>query len=247
MIPKIIHYCWLSDNPIPQTMQKYIATWRRLMPEYEFIKWDFSRFDINSSIWVKEAFNNKKYAFAADYIRLYALYNYGGIYLDMDVQVLKPFDDLLNKDYFICYENQENAKVPEVAAFGTKKGCWWLECLLKHYHNRHFIIGENVFDMKPLPVVVRDVLAANGISFRTITTPNDICDSNDVCVLPYQYFSPKSYSTRNIDVTPNTYSIHQFAGSWYSPWQRLKNAAFRILGDKTVAIIVKVKHAVCVK
>ena len=80
MIPKIIHYCWLSNDPIPENMQKWMSTWKKLNG-YEFILWNFDRFDINSSIWVKQAFNAKKYAFAADYIRAFALYNYGGIYM----------------------------------------------------------------------------------------------------------------------------------------------------------------------
>lgn len=81
MIPKIIHYCWLSDETIPEDLQKYVDGWRKKLPEYKFIKWDFSRFDIDSSVWVKEAFELKKYAFACDYIRIYAVYNYGGIYI----------------------------------------------------------------------------------------------------------------------------------------------------------------------
>ena len=96
MIPKIIHYCWLSDDPVPETLQGYMKSWKEKLPDYEFILWNFNRFDKSSSIWVSQAFDNKKYAFAADYIRLYAVYNYGGIYMDMDIEVLKSFDDLLN-------------------------------------------------------------------------------------------------------------------------------------------------------
>ena len=95
MIPKIIHYCWLSDDPVPSDLQKYMRTWKEKLPDYEFMKWDFNRFDKQSSKWVAQAFDNKKYAFAADYIRLYALYNYGGIYLDMDVEVLKSYNPFL--------------------------------------------------------------------------------------------------------------------------------------------------------
>ena len=91
MIPKIIHYCWLSGNPIPKNLEDCMKSWKKKLPDYKFMLWDFNRFDINSSIWVREAFNAKKYAFAADYIRLFALYNYGGIYMDMDVEVIKPF------------------------------------------------------------------------------------------------------------------------------------------------------------
>ena len=116
-IPKIIHYCWLSENPVPEDMLRYMATWKEHLSDYEFIKWDFNRFDINSSVWVKEAFENKKYAFAADYIRFYALYHMGGIYLDSDVEVLKSFDDLLDLPYFV---GAEKAQTPEAAVIGAE-------------------------------------------------------------------------------------------------------------------------------
>ena len=106
MIPKIIHYCWLSNDPIPEKLQEYMKSWKEKLPDYEFKLWNFDCFDINSSQWVKEAFEAKKYAFAADYIRLYAVYNYGGIYMDMDVEVIKSFNPLLNNDYLLGYENQ---------------------------------------------------------------------------------------------------------------------------------------------
>lgn len=100
MIPKIIHYCWLSGDPVPQNLQDYMATWKAKLPDYEFILWDRNRFDLHSSEWVRQAFEARKYAFAADYIRLYAVYHYGGIYMDMDIEVVKPFDELLDSPYF---------------------------------------------------------------------------------------------------------------------------------------------------
>ena len=87
MISKIIHYCWLSNDPIPADLQKCMESWKKYLPDYEFMLWNFERFPKSQSKWVSDAFDNKKYAFAADYIRLYALYNYGGIYLDMDVEI----------------------------------------------------------------------------------------------------------------------------------------------------------------
>ena len=99
MIPKIIHYCWLSGDEIPEKLQLCMASWKKFLPEYEFMLWDLDRFDINQILWTKQAFESKKYAFAADYIRLYAIYTYGGIYLDMDVEVLKSFNPLLNRKY----------------------------------------------------------------------------------------------------------------------------------------------------
>ena len=93
MIPKIIHYCWLSNDPVPENLQKCMDSWKRYLPDYEFMLWNFDRFDKKSSLWVEQAFDNRKYAFAADYIRLFAIYNYGGIYLDMDVDGLRDVSD----------------------------------------------------------------------------------------------------------------------------------------------------------
>ena len=91
-IPKIIHYCWLSGDPIPANYQRCMDTWKKQLPDYELVLWDTQRFDINSTPWTKQALDVKLYACAADYIRLYAVYHFGGIYIDMDIEVLKPFD-----------------------------------------------------------------------------------------------------------------------------------------------------------
>ena len=107
MIPKVIHYCWLSGDPIPEKLQRCMDSWKKFLPDYEFVLWDLERFDIKTSQWVKEAFEARKYAFAADYIRLYAVYNYGGIYMDMDVEVVRPFDDLLASPYILGLESEK--------------------------------------------------------------------------------------------------------------------------------------------
>jgi mannosyltransferase OCH1-like enzyme len=121
MIPKIIHYCWLSDDPVPADYERCTATWKAKLPSYEFMLWDAKRFDINSVIWVKQAFEVGLYAFAADYIRLYAVYNYGGIYLDMDMEAVKPFDPLLRSGLMLAYENHKSKNI-EAGCFGAEKG-----------------------------------------------------------------------------------------------------------------------------
>lgn len=110
MIPKIIHFCWLSNEPIPSHLQKCISSWNKFLPDYQMVKWDRNRFDINSVPLVKEAFEARKWAFAADYIRAYALYNYGGIYLDSDVMLYKNLTDLLKGDFItgMEYQNKVN-------------------------------------------------------------------------------------------------------------------------------------------
>ena len=104
MIPKKIHYCWLSGDPLPRNIRKCIDTWRRIMPDYELKLWDTKAFDITSVPFVEEACRKRKWAFAADYIRMYALYTEGGIYLDSDVKVTKRFDDLLGFSFMSSLE-----------------------------------------------------------------------------------------------------------------------------------------------
>lgn len=104
MIPKIIHYCWLSDDPIPPNLQRCINSWKQYCPEYKIIKWDRVRFDINSIELVKEAYYTKKYAYAADYIRAYALYTMGGVYLDSDLMLYDNIDNLMDAKFISAIE-----------------------------------------------------------------------------------------------------------------------------------------------
>lgn len=151
MIPKVIHFCWLSGDKYPSKIRYCINSWKEKLPDYEIRLWDLSRFDIDSSVWCKEAFEMKKYAFAADYIRCYALYKEGGIYLDSDVELLRSFDDLLHLPYFIGEEQGGNI---EPAIIGCEKGWDFLERMLSYYENRHFVVNGNM-DMQTLPAMGR--------------------------------------------------------------------------------------------
>lgn len=195
MIPKIIHFCWLSKDSYPKLINDCINSWKKNLPDYEFILWDTNRININSNIWLKQAFENKKYAFAADYIRFYALYHYGGIYLDADVEVLRSFNDLLYRREFI---GEEASGDIEAAIVGAEKNLPWIKQCLAYYDNRPFIKNDGSLDMKPVPIIVKKVLE----------------NYKDVQVLPYQYFSPKNYYIQKIQVSPKTYCIHHFDGKW---------------------------------
>lgn len=215
MIPKIIHWCWLSNDPIPESLQKCMDSWKVKLPDYDFIHWNFDRFPKGTSMWVDQAFDNKKYAFAADYIRLYALYNYGGIYLDMDVEMIKSFNPFLNNPIML---GLETSGYPEVAVFGAEKGCPWIKLCLDHYEGRPFIKADGSLDTAPLPTVVKKILSDNGYKFVNIENPEEFSfDSKEICLLPADYFSPKSHEDGKIYDTDRTVSIHRFAGTWM-PW-----------------------------
>lgn len=222
MIPKIIHYCWLSKDPIPESLQTYMKSWKKFLPDYEFILWNFNRFDKSKSIWVQEAFGKKKYAFAADYIRLYAVYNYGGFYLDMDVEVLKSFDDFLHLKTAICW--QDGLDGFEAACFGAEKGAPWLKVCLDYYENKHFINSNQKMEIKPLPNIMEDTLKNNRYNIESVFSIKEALNTESeqkIAVLPNYFFSPKSYQTGIITKTEQTYSIHHFAGSWVNPYDNL--------------------------
>lgn len=216
MIPKIIHFCWMSGDPYPPKIKQCIDSWKRVLPDYEIWLWDTTRFDINSSVWVKEAFEHKKYAFCADYIRLYALYNYGGIYLDSDVEVLKSFNDLLSLPYFWGYESKG---IIEAATIGSEKGNPIIGRLLDHYKDRHFIKSDGEPDIVIMPEIIMSEIKVN-YGIHDINTPSQFDYSQGVVnVFPYDRFSPidtigKRYVLR---ATNNTYSIHHFVSAWVDP------------------------------
>lgn len=230
MIPKIIHYCWLSDDPIPDKLQKCMATWKEKLPDYQFILWNLERFNIDSSIWVKQAFAVKKYAFAADYIRLYAVYHYGGIYMDMDVEVVKPFPtELLLGDNLLGYESCDLSIGIEAGVFGGEQGAEWLEDCLKYYDNRSFIMSDGHFDTLPLPRILLKVLSEKYICKGKISP------------LAPDVLTAKSYDSGKIMKTQNTCTIHHFEGSWFTPAQKVKKVLIHLLGDKMMSFIRKLR------
>ena len=209
MIPKIIHLCWLSGDAYPETIQSCINSWKRHLPDYKIYLWDTNRFDINSSRWVKEAFEAKKYAFAADYIRLYALYHYGGIYLDSDVLVYKSFDDLLDLPYFI---GEDNVHCFEAAVIGAQKGNPWIKDILDRYKDRSFIQEDGSFDIRTLPTVFHDVLMPD-FQFRYIKSKHEFQNADNLInVFPYDHFNARDFV--GIKRFKNSYCSHNFAGSW---------------------------------
>lgn len=225
MIPKKIHYCWLSGDPVPAKLAECMLSWKALLPDYEFKLWDKTRFDINSIYWVKEAYENKKYAFAADYIRLFALYTEGGIYLDMDVEVIKSLDGLLNREYILGYEKEKGI---EAGIMGASQGADWIKKCLDFYIDRHFVNPDGSFNTRPLPKIIYSALKD---------------DLKSMDIFSNEVLTAKSYYTGEYNITDNTYTIHHFAGSWLSPVEQLSytiRQRIPLLPDKAKGHIAKV-------
>lgn len=219
MIPKIIHYCWLSKDPYPLKIGKCIESWKQIIPNYEFILWDMNKCKEEKilSNWIKEAYDLKKYAFAADYIRLYAVYKYGGIYLDTDVEVIKPFDDLLHLPYFICREALGNRV--EIAAFGAERNTEWINMCMEYYTNRHFILPNGLLNMKVIPDIIYETLSTR-FTIKYITSIESFDGRADTFYLfPNDWFCANIYSEGKgliYTISKNTFCIHHFANAWAS-------------------------------
>ncbi|MDE6269577.1 MAG: glycosyl transferase [Muribaculaceae bacterium] len=243
MIPKVIHYCWLSNDPVPPKLQACIDSWKRVMPDYEVKLWNFDRFPRGKSAWVDQAFDCRKYAFAADYIRAYALYHEGGIYFDSDVEAVRPFDDLLEAPYAVCREC--GSGLIEAAAMCAEAGHPLMGRLLDYYDNRRFVKEDGSLDTVGMPAVRGRVL--DGMKFRQADVDSIAQygnSGNTLYVLPYDYFSPINIENMDDRRTARTYSVHHFAGSWLPPYRRFKKRVQKFLGPKMAQVVIDAKRRV---
>lgn len=232
MIPKIIHLCWLSGDEYPPLIKKCIGSVYAKLPDYEIKIWTKDNFDINSVLWVKQAFESKKYAFAADYIRFWSLYNYGGIYLDSDVEVLKSFDDFLNCESFTGFEY---LNIPEAAVVGAEKGCEWIKSCLDWYDGKSFISEDGEMKKDVVPRLVKLTLEKK--YGQKIEDNGKIQKLDGLTIYPYFYFSPKNYFTGKIKTRAETVCVHRFASAWGPNKKRkwtlaVHNIVIHLLGKK---------------
>jgi mannosyltransferase OCH1-like enzyme len=198
MIPKIIHYCWFGPNKVPPMNQACIQSWADILGDYEVIKWDESNCPKNE--YIEYHLKEGNWAFVSDYVRLYALYNFGGIYLDTDIEVVKPFDALLSNKGFLAYEDEK--LINNAVSGGMKFDVFFNDCM-KYMENRH----KNGEDIQISPVVTTTVL--NSADY-------DITVYDRVYFYPYNPYDDKQ-EIKNLMfnmVTADTYAIHHWAKSW---------------------------------
>ena len=209
-IPKIIHYCWFGRGEKPELAQKCIESWKKYCSDYEFKEWNEDNFDISSNEYVKQAYELKKYAFVTDYVRLYALYNDGGIYMDTDVEALKPIDVFLKHKAFSSFEN--NNMIP-TGIMAAEKGNEWIKDLLDEYKDLTFLDKDGKMDLTTNVVRITN-LTKEKYGLKLESSYQDL-KNGIVTIYPYDYFCPKDWETGKINLTENTYTIHHFSGSWH--------------------------------
>lgn len=203
MIPKIIHFFWFGNNPKGEKEQRCIESWKRYCPNYEIKEWNESNVDLDIIPFVRQAYDAKKYAFVSDVLRLWAVYTYGGIYFDTDVELIKPYDDLLDCCGFIGFEN--NAHVNTGQCFAAEKGNRLIKEMLDCYKDLSFDLDNLVVCTK----INTKVLVDNGL---VLNGKQQILD--DFIVYPADYFNPYDSVIDQLKKTDNTYSIHWYANSW---------------------------------
>ena len=243
MIPKIIHYCWFGGNPLPESALKCIESWKKYCPDYEIKEWNESNFDVSANRYTHEAYQKKKYAFVTDYVRLYVLNNYGGIYMDTDVEVTKSLDDFLKYSAFSGFE--QGNKIP-TGIIGAEAGNKWIGLLIDDYDNRAFIRTNGEMDLTTNVALITKKTVAN-YSIKLNNTEQHL---DDVSLFPFDYFCAKNFTDGKIVTTQNTYTIHHFAGSWHDDEQnyasKLKQKYIKIFPRKIAVILAtaisKVKY-----
>lgn len=213
MIPKIIHYCWFGRNPLPQSAIKCIHSWKKFFPDYEIKEWNEDNFDVNIISYTAEAYEAKKYAFVSDYARMWVLYNYGGIYFDTDVEVIKPMKDIVENGPFMGIESESEHKsiVNPGLGLGFDKNNQICKKIVDLYHQSNLECKGYIVPF-----------ATKVLQELELKKSNKVQTLDGITIYPTEYFNPYNNLKGKLNITPNTRTIHWFDASWLSSWGKIK-------------------------
>ena len=246
MIPKIIHYCWFGKNPKPKLAEKCILSWKKYCSDYQFIEWTEDNFSLSSAPqYVQDAYTEKKWAFVSDYVRFVALVEYGGIYLDTDVELLKPLDSLL---CHTAFSGTEDGNFVSAGIMGCEKGYPLFREFRDFYKTLSFYNPDGTQNTTTVVVMLTEWCKAKG--YRSENVYQEI---QGFAVYPSEYFYPLSNADRVMRKSENTIAIHWFAGSWVSAERkrkkqrrqfknRIKPMIVAVIGNNTFERLKKVFH-----
>lgn len=224
-IPKVIHYCWFGKGELPKLAKKCIKSWKKYCPDYEIVCHTEDNFDLTQNRYLNEAYESGKWAFVSDYARLKIIYDNGGIYLDTDVELIKPIDDLVKLNGFMGFD--EKGIVATGLGFGAEKGNPIVLEFLKDYDDIPFILPDGSLDLTPCPDRNTEALKRLGM---------DLSQKDqtfmDITFLPDEYLCPMDYYTGKKTITKNTYSIHHYSASWTAAVTKRTTRIKRIIGVK---------------
>lgn len=233
MIPKKIHYCWFGRGNMPELAQKCIESWKKHLSEYEIKEWNEDNFDLGIYPYVKEAYDNRKFAFVTDVVRLHALYNEGGIYMDTDVEVLKPLDSLLHFEAVSGFESDD--QIP-TGLMACQKGHPLFYEMLHEYDKLHFVKPDGKFDYTTNVERITKTCLKYGLVLN-----NTLQTIKGFTLLPKDYLCPKSHDDGNLYITKNSLTIHHFSGSWIPKHRRvIRSIVLKVGGVKLKNFIAKI-------
>lgn len=239
MIPKIIHYCWFGGKPLPADVKACIKSWEKHCPDYEIRRWDENNYDTTKNPFLKSAAEAKKWAFVSDYARLDIILTYGGIYLDTDVELIKPLDELLeNKAYFGI--QMKDWQINTGLGFGAEAGHPAVQAMFDEY--KDLLFSDDIKDSIACPILNTRALFPNGIDYLTgIALPlkhpapleyRNAEDTDDsVMIFPPRFFDPYPSGVTADLMCAETFSIHHYSATWTSGKQRWKRAFTRLVGE----------------
>jgi hypothetical protein len=242
MIPKIIHYCWFGGNPLPELALKCVASWKKYFPDYEIKEWNESNYSVHKIPYISEAYTAKKYAFVSDYARFDILYTYGGIYFDTDVEVIRPFDDILRNGGFMGLE--EAGITAAGLGVGCNAGLGVGYQILEFYATMHFLNSDGSYNLHTVVEYVTAILKKHGLK-----SENTIQSVAGLIIYPTDYFCPKSFKTGKTIITKNTYSIHHYDGTWVpsidAKYINIRYRIYKIFGTNSFSrIVVKLIYVI---
>ena len=218
IIPKVIHYCWFGDNPIPLQFKKYMESWRKFCPDYEIVEWNESNYDVKQNRYMYEAYQAKKWGFVPDYARLDIIYKYGGVYLDTDVELIKPIDR------FLCDTGFCGMELVGVVAlglfFGAAAGHELIREWMDVYNSVSFITEDGTENLTPSPIYQTDILTKNGM-FRE----NIMQKIRNMTIYPTDVFCPINGGALFEYFTKNTHAIHHYAATWFDDERHMEKVA----------------------
>lgn len=216
LIPKKIHYMWLGGKKIPEKLQHCIDSWKKYCPDYEIIRWDETNYDVHKNKFMAQAYDSQRYGFVPDYARLEILYEHGGIYLDTDVELLRNIDDLLYQEAFCSVEKWQVINFGGCS--GAIKGHKSLEPFIESWSKRSLVRTDGTLDSISSGLIDTSIALKEG--YR-INGKNQTV--NGMNIYSYDYFHPYDYMSGKIEMTNDTFSIHQFHGGWLDENTKKKN------------------------
>lgn len=235
MIPKIIHYCWFGGKPLPELTLKCIDSWKKHLPEYKIIEWNESNFDVNKYQFTKEAYSDQKHAFVADVCRLEVLNEFGGIYFDTDMELIKPINNL--KNFLVL--GFEDINFVAAGIIICDKNNSFVQKILDFYSKESFASNINKLKGLTIPKLITDELIKKGLILNnTFQTLED-----NIEIYPSDYFYPLNYFTGKTIKTDNTVAIHHYDSSWMTEKEKNLNKTkvflIRIFGEKIIFSLIR--------